>query len=253
MRCAISFYPLIHASLCSCRRRSERKRIFTVPRRCRHCLPRCKMTRCCRLSKSQRFTDCAEVNCSVCNSGKQNLMEKHRLNMRGSGHSQNAMNRIYRCCLPKRCFPKRVHSKQFRMRMQNDATSHMKGNGVDQFGKICSIERILRLHQRDTLSGDLRFGVCFFVKLTCNFAEQGNDPFLTWTLLLHFIGDLLLQIQHHSGIPMDMNLVGRLADFLYHRRRVFRRSGRSSGVCRLHSTGVSVHGAPFSERVCAAR
>ncbi len=44
---------------------------------------------------------------------------KHRLNMRGSGHSQNAMNRIYRCCLPKRCFPKRVHSKQFRMRIQN--------------------------------------------------------------------------------------------------------------------------------------
>lgn len=52
-------------------------------------------------------------------SGKQNLMEKHRLNMRRSGHSQNAMNRIYRCCLPKRCFPKRVHSKQFRMRIQN--------------------------------------------------------------------------------------------------------------------------------------
>ena len=45
------------------------------------------------------------------------LMEKHRLNMRRSGHSQNAMNRIYRCCLPKRCFPKRVHSKQFRMRI----------------------------------------------------------------------------------------------------------------------------------------
>ena len=52
---------------------------------------------------------------------------------------------------------------------------------------------------------------------------------------------------------MDMNLVGCLADFLYHRRRVFRRSGRSSGVCHLHSTGFFVHGAPFSERVCAAR
>ena len=94
----------------------------------------------------------------------------------------------------------------FCFRMQNDAASHMKGDGVDQFGKICSIERILRLHQRGTLSGnlcgDLRFGVCFFVKLTCNFAEQGNDPFLTWTPLLHFVGDLLLQIQHHCGIPV---------------------------------------------------
>ena len=49
-----------------------------------------------------------------------------------------------------------------------------------------------------------------------------------------------------------MNLVGCLADFLYHRRRVFRRSGRSSGVCHLHSMGFFVHGAPFSERVCAA-
>ena len=80
--------------------------------------------------------------------------------------------------------------------MQNDAASHMKGDGVDQFGKICGVERILRLHQRGTLSGnlrgDLRFGVCFFVKLTCNFAEQRSDPFLTWTLLLHFIGDLPL-------------------------------------------------------------
>ena len=34
-----------------------------------------------------------------------------------------------------------------------------------------------------------------------------------------------------AGIAeMDMNLVGCLSDFLYHRRRVFRRSGRSSGV-----------------------
>lgn len=57
-----------------------------------------------------------------------------------------------------------------------------------------------------------------------------------------------------AGIAeMDMNLVGRLADFLYHRWRVFRRSGRSSGVCHLHSTGFFVHSAPFSERVCAAR
>lgn len=57
-----------------------------------------------------------------------------------------------------------------------------------------------------------------------------------------------------AGIAeMDMNLVGCLADFLYHRWRVFRRSGRSNGVCHLHSTGFSVHGAPFSERVCAAR
>ena len=57
-----------------------------------------------------------------------------------------------------------------------------------------------------------------------------------------------------AGIAeMDMNLVGRLTDFLYHRWRVFRRSGRSNGVCHLHSTGFFVHGAPFSERVCAAR
>ena len=57
-----------------------------------------------------------------------------------------------------------------------------------------------------------------------------------------------------AGIAeMDMNLVGCLADFLYHRWRIFRRSGRSSGVCHLHSTGFFVHGAPFSERVCAAR
>ena len=52
---------------------------------------------------------------------------------------------------------------------------------------------------------------------------------------------------------MDMNLVGCLADFLYHRWRVFRRSGRSNGVCRLHSTGFSVHGAPFSGRVYIVR
>ena len=45
-----------------------------------------------------------------------------------------------------------------------------------------------------------------------------------------------------AGIAeMDMNLVGCLTDFLYHRWRVFRRSGRSSGVCHLHSTGFSVH------------
>ena len=31
--------------------------------------------------------------------------------------------------------------------MQNDAASHMKGDGVDQFGKICSIERILQLQK----------------------------------------------------------------------------------------------------------
>ena len=64
---------------------------------------------------------------------------------------------------------------------------------------------------------------------------------------------IALILRSAAAMCMDMNLVGRLADFLYHRRRVFRRSGRSNGVCHLHSTGFFVHGAPFSERVCAAR
>ena len=90
--------------------------------------------------------------------------------------------------------------------MQNDAASRIKGDGVDQFEKICGVERILRLHQRDTLScnlcGDLHLGVCFLVKLTCDFAEQANNPFLAWAFLLHFVGDLLLQIKHCCGVPV---------------------------------------------------
>ena len=51
---------------------------------------------------------------------------------------------------------------------------------------------------------------------------------------------------------MDAHLVGGLADFLYQRGGVLRRSG-SGGVCGLHGTGFFAHGAPFSGRGCAVR
>ena len=90
-----------------------------------------------------------------------------------------------------------------------------------------------------------------------SFKFSDASLYVLFSHLLYLIFEHTLDFITHgfsAGIAeMDTHLVGSLADFLYHRRRVFRRSGRSSGVCHLHSTGFSVHGAPFSERVCAAR
>ena len=56
-----------------------------------------------------------------------------------------------------------------------------------------------------------------------------------------------------AGIAeMDAHLVGGLADFLYQRGGVLRRSG-CGGVCGLHGTRFFAHGAPFSGRGCAVR
>ena len=46
---------------------------------------------------------------------------------------------------------------------------------------------------------------------------------------------------------MDAHLVGGLADFLYQRGEVLRRSGWG-GIYGLHGTGFFAHGAPFSGR-----
>jgi hypothetical protein len=99
----------------------------------------------------------------------------------------------------------------------------------------------------------------YYLKLKENYFDDDSIVLLESMQdgVLNFIFEHTLDFIAHgfcAGIAeMDMNLVGCLADFLYHRWRIFRRSGRSSGVCHLHSTGFSVHGAPFSERVCAAR
>ena len=74
--------------------------------------------------------------------------------------------------------------------------------------------------------------------------------------LLYLVFEHTLDFVAHgfgAGLAeMDAHLVGGLADFLYQRGGVLRRSGRS-GVCGLHGTGFFAHGAPFSGRGCAVR
>lgn len=89
-----------------------------------------------------------------------------------------------------------------------------------------------------------------------SFKFSDASLYVLFSHLLYLIFEHTLDFITHgfsAGIAeMDTHLVGSLADFLYQRGGVLRRSGRG-GVCGLHGTGFFAHGAPFSGRGCAVR
>ena len=89
-----------------------------------------------------------------------------------------------------------------------------------------------------------------------SFKFSDASLYVLFSHLLYLIFEHTLDFITHgfsAGIAeMDTHLVGSLADFLYQRGGVLRRSGRG-GVCGLHGTGFFAHGAPFSGRGCAVQ
>lgn len=89
-----------------------------------------------------------------------------------------------------------------------------------------------------------------------SFKFSDASLYVLFSHLLYLIFEHTLDFITHgfsAGIAeMDTHLVGSLADFLYQRGGVLRRSG-SGGVCGLHGAGFFAHGAPFSGRGCAVR
>ena len=89
-----------------------------------------------------------------------------------------------------------------------------------------------------------------------SFKPSDASLYVLLSHLLYLVFEHTLDFVAHgfgAGLAeMDAHLVGGLADFLYQRGGVLRRSGRG-GVCGLHGTGFFAHGAPFSGRGCAVR